>query len=57
VADVTVLAVDHGQWTLGDSLGESITCSARLRPVATVRAGKVIAPDSPLLARAIGSLP
>jgi dihydroorotase len=55
VADVTVLATDHGRWTLGDSLGETIAASVRLRPVVTVRAGTVVRPDSPLLAPAIGA--
>ena len=51
VADVTVLATDHGRFTLSDSLGEEITSSMCLRPEVTVRAGKVTRPDSPLLSR------
>jgi len=54
VADVTVLAIDHGRWTLSDSLGEEITASTRLRPEATVRAGRLSRPDSPLLGRSMG---
>ena len=54
VADVTVLAVEHGRWTLSDSLGEEIASSIRLRPDVTVRAGRVSRPDSPLLLRTIG---
>jgi dihydroorotase len=53
VADVTVLATDHGRFTLSDSLGEEITSSMRLRPEVTVRAGKVSRPDSPLLGRSL----
>ena len=52
--DVTVLAVDHGRWVLSDSLGEEIPATMRLRPEVTVRAGKVVHPDSPLLARSMG---
>ncbi|PWU19953.1 MAG: amidohydrolase/deacetylase family metallohydrolase [Candidatus Rokuibacteriota bacterium] len=54
VADVTVLAMDHGRWTFSDSLGEEITSSLRLRPELTVRAGKLSRPDSPLLGRSMG---
>ena len=54
VADVTVLAMDHGRFTLSDSLGEEITSSMRLRPEVTVRAGTVSRPDSPLLDRSLG---
>jgi dihydroorotase len=53
VADITVLATDHGRFTLSDSLGEEITSSMRLRPEVTVRAGKVSRPDSPLLGRSL----
>lgn len=53
-ADVSVLAVEHGRWTLSDSLGEEIASSIRLRPDVTVRAGQVSRPDSPLLLRTIG---
>ena len=53
VADVTVLATDHGRFILSDSLGEEITSSMRLRPEVTVRAGKVSQPDSPLLSRSL----
>ena len=53
-ADVSVLAVEHGRWTLSDSLGEEIASSIRLRPDVTVRAGQVRRPDSPLLLRTIG---
>jgi dihydroorotase len=54
IADVSVLAVDHGRFTLSDSLGEAITSSTRLRPELTVRAGKASRPDSPLLGRSLG---
>jgi dihydroorotase len=53
VADVTVLATDHGRFTLSDSLGEEITSSLRIRPVVTLRAGKVSRPDTPLLGRSL----
>jgi dihydroorotase len=53
VADVTVLAVEHGRFTLADSLGEEIASSVRIRPVVTLRAGKVSRPDSPLLGRSL----
>jgi len=54
IADVSVLAIDHGRFTLSDSLGEEITSSMRLRPELTVRAGKASRPDSPLLGRSLG---
>ncbi|HEV8438621.1 MAG TPA: amidohydrolase/deacetylase family metallohydrolase [Methylomirabilota bacterium] len=54
VADVTVLAMDHGRWTFSDSLGEELSSSMRLRPELTVRAGHVSRPDSPLLGRSMG---
>jgi dihydroorotase len=54
IADITVLATDHGRFTLSDSLGEEIASSMRLRPEATVRAGALTRPDSPLLGRSLG---
>ena len=47
--DVTVLAMDHGEWTLSDSLGAELRATVRLRPELTVRGGVVHRADSPLL--------
>ena len=48
-ADVSVLSLERGRWTLADSLGVKITARERLRPELAVRGGKVHRPDSPLL--------
>jgi dihydroorotase len=53
VADVSVLALDEGDWTLEDSLGVRIKATLRLRPVLALRAGKVHRPASPLLREAV----
>ena len=53
VADVSVLALDEGEWTLQDSLGVRIPATKRLRPVLALRAGKPHRPDSPLLVEAV----
>jgi predicted amidohydrolase len=47
--DVTVLAVEHGQWTLSDSLGVELRSTVRLRPESAVCCGVVHEADSPLL--------
>jgi dihydroorotase len=47
--DVTVLAVEHGEWTLSDSLGVELRSTVRLRPELAVRCGVVHEADSPLL--------
>jgi dihydroorotase len=47
--DVTVLAVEHGQWMLSDSLGVELRSTVRLRPELAVRCGVVHEADSPLL--------
>jgi dihydroorotase len=47
--DVSVLAVEHGRWTLSDSLGAEIPATVRLRPELAVRGGIVHQVDSPLL--------
>jgi dihydroorotase len=47
--DVTVLAVEHGEWTLSDSLGATLRATVRLRPELAVRGGVVHRADSPLL--------
>jgi dihydroorotase len=47
--DVTVLALDHGEWTLADSLGAELRATVRLRPELAVRAGVVHRTDSPLV--------
>lgn len=49
VADVSVLAIDEGDFVLQDSLGVRIPATQRLRPVLALRAGKTHRPDSPLL--------
>ena len=49
MADVSVLAIDKGDWTLQDSLGVRIKTDKRLRPVLALRAGKVHRAKSPLL--------
>lgn len=49
VGDVTVLATDHGEWTLSDSLGAELRATVRLRPELAVRGGTVHRADSPLL--------
>jgi dihydroorotase len=48
-ADVSVLGVDSGKWTLEDSLGAQIVGTQRLRPEFALRAGAVMPADSPLL--------
>jgi dihydroorotase len=47
--DVSVLALDRGEWTLADSLGVELRATVRLRPELTVRGGRVHRADSPLL--------
>jgi dihydroorotase len=47
--DVSVLAVDEGEWTLSDSLGAELRATVRLRPELAVRGGVVHRADSPLL--------
>ena len=49
VADVSVLAIDDGDFVLQDSIGVRIPATKRLRPVLALRAGKVHRPESPLL--------
>jgi predicted amidohydrolase len=48
-ADVSVLGLDKGKWTLADSLGNHIVGTQRLRPEFALRAGAVMQADSPLL--------
>jgi dihydroorotase len=47
--DVSVLAVDEGEWTLSDSLGVELRATMRLRPETAVRGGILYQADSPLL--------
>jgi len=47
--DVSVLAMDHGEWTLSDSLGVELRATVRLRPELAVRGGTIHRADSPLL--------
>jgi dihydroorotase len=49
IADVSVLALDEGDWTLEDSLGMQFRATRRLRPEYALRAGVVVPADSPLL--------
>src|SRR5262249_17640311 len=49
IADISVLALDEGDWTLEDSLGMQLRATRRLRPEYAVRAGVVMPADSPLL--------
>lgn len=49
VADVSVLARDHGTWRVSDCLGVTIDIAERLRPELCVRAGVVHRADSSLL--------
>jgi dihydroorotase len=48
-ADVTVLAHEHGRWTLEDSLGAQLVASERVHPEFALRAGTLHPADSPLL--------
>jgi dihydroorotase len=47
--DVSVLALEQGEWTLSDSLGAELRATVRLRPELAVRGGIVHRADSPLL--------
>jgi dihydroorotase len=53
-ADISVLGLDKGRWTLEDSLGTQIVARERLRPVMAIRAGTVVEADSPLLFESAG---
>ncbi len=48
-ADVSILALDEGDWTLEDSLGVQLRSTRRLRPECVLRAGVVVPADSSLL--------
>ncbi len=48
-ADISVFRVLEGEWTLRDSNGVEVIAHQLLHPDSVVRAGKVIAVDSPLL--------
>jgi dihydroorotase len=48
-ADVSVLACDHGRFTLEDSLGVHLTATERLRPEFALKDGRLYRADSPLL--------
>lgn len=50
-ADVSVLALTSGTYTLKDPLGVAITAKKRFRPAFVIRDGRVMEPDSPLLPR------
>src|SRR5262245_59189082 len=47
--DVSILAIDEGDWMPQDSLGVRIQTDKRLRPVLALRAGKMHRSRSPLL--------
>jgi dihydroorotase len=49
VADISILALDEGEWTLEDSVGAQLPSTRRLRPECAVRAGVVVPADSSLL--------
>jgi dihydroorotase len=49
VADVSILALDDGDWTLEDSAGVQLPLSRRLRLECALRAGAVVPADSSLL--------
>jgi len=48
-ADISVLDLLHGQFTLSDNSGETVTASEMLTPALAIRAGKVVQPESPLI--------
>ncbi|WP_428540686.1 amidohydrolase/deacetylase family metallohydrolase [Rhodopila sp.] len=48
-ADISVFRVLEGEWTLQDSNGKQVVTKQLLHPQCVVRAGKVVATDSPLL--------
>ena len=48
-AKTRVLAIEHGEWTVSDSLGVELRATTRLRPELTIRGGTVHRADSPLL--------
>ncbi len=48
-ADVSVIALDKGEWRLQDSLGQALTTTQRIRPEFALRAGVLHRADSPLL--------
>jgi dihydroorotase len=49
VADVSVIARDHGSWRVTDCLGSTIDIAERLRPELCLRAGVVHRADASLL--------
>lgn len=48
-ADISVVAVKRGKFTLKDGLGTAVTAKKRFRPALVVRAGRIMDLDSPLL--------
>jgi len=48
-AEVSVVNILHGRWELKDSRGGRIVATEMIHPRLSVRAGKVMRPDSPLL--------
>lgn len=53
-ADISILELDKGRWTLEDSLGVQIVASQRLRPKMALREGRLIEADSALLFESVG---
>jgi predicted amidohydrolase len=49
VADVAVLELQSGSFTLRDGLGAEMTAGQRFRPVFALKAGAVFQPDSDYL--------
>jgi dihydroorotase len=49
VADVAVLADERGKWLLRDNEDNRVTAERMLRPVFSLRAGKRIDADAPIL--------
>ena len=49
VADISILALDEGEWTLEDSVGVQVPSTRRLRPECAIRAGTIVLADSSLL--------
>lgn len=53
VADVSVVNLERGDWTVRDGLGAELRITERVRPVFALREGVVYKSDSPLVPEAI----
>jgi dihydroorotase len=49
VADISIVSVLQGRWTLKDSLGAELTAQEMIHPKLAIRAGRVHRATSPLL--------